>query len=212
MEKEISILLVDDHSVVRWGIRSLLEKNPRFNVCGEAENLQDTYDMIKKISPDIVLLDIKLPDGNGVSGCGEIKRISPKTKVIILTAYADEQTIRETVRAGADGYLLKTIDSKAIISSILSVYGGANVFDPHVTGSIINSAERKMSNGDSPLTHKEESILELLSLGKTNKEIARELFISEKTVRNYVSSLMKKINVSNRTEASRYWMGQKSHK
>jgi two-component system, NarL family, response regulator DevR len=209
MEKPVRVLLVDDHAVVRVGMRSLLEKSDTILVCGEAGTLEETYKMVKAYKPDVVLLDMKLPDGDGAHGCKEIKALHPESKVIILTAYSEEYTLMEAIKAGVDGYLLKNIDSGAIILAINNVIKGEAALDKSVTNSVFNHIRDSLINHDIGLTDKEKDILELISYGKTNKEIAAILFISEKTVRNYVSIIMKKINVTNRTEASRYWIGQK---
>jgi DNA-binding NarL/FixJ family response regulator len=209
MEKPVRVLIVDDHAVVRVGMRSLLEKSDTILVCGEAGTLEETYKMVKTYKPDVVLLDMKLPDGDGAHGCKEIKALHPEAKVIILTAYSEEYTLMEAIKAGVDGYLLKNIDSGAIILAINNVIKGEATLDKSVTNSVFNHIRDSSINHDSGLTDKEKAILELISYGKTNKEIATILFISEKTVRNYASAIMKKINVNNRTEASRYWIGQK---
>lgn len=212
MKDKIRILLVDDHVIVRFGIRSILERNEDLEVCGEAGTLEEAYLKVRETLPDIVILDMRLPDGDGLTGCQEIRKIRKETKVIILTAYADESTIRETMRSGAHGYLSKTIDSKAILSCIYSVNDGTRVFDSSLTDGIQDDAVGVIKRNRIELTNKEEQLLDELSLGKTNKEIAQTLFISEKTVRNYVSIIMKKLEVSNRTEATIYWLGQKSHR
>lgn len=212
MMNKIRILLVDDHAVVRFGIRSILERNDDLEVCGEAGTLQEAYEKVRETEPDIVILDMRLPDGDGLTGCQEIRKIRQETKVIILTAYADESTIRETMRSGAHGYLSKTIDSRAILSCIYSVNDGTRVFDSTLPESLSNVGDAEERKGRMELTLKEELILDELSQGKTNREIAQALYISEKTVRNYVSLIMKKLEVTNRTEATIYWLGQKSHR
>ncbi|AOT69022.1 response regulator [Geosporobacter ferrireducens] len=209
--KSIKVLLVDDHAIVRWGISTLIEKKPGFVVCGEAGSLTEAYQKMEALKPEIVLLDLKLPDGDGATGCRQIKKISPDTKIIVLTAYADDLLLLETIKAGADGYLLKNIDSKAIISAIENVAKGASILDPAMVGKVMNVV-RTNSEFTEGLTVQEQKILDLIGLGKTNKEIAEELFIAEKTVRNYVSKIMKKIDVTNRTEAALYWSKQKSLK
>lgn len=212
MKDKIRIMLVDDHAIVRFGIRSILERNDDLEVCAEAETLEEAYLKVRETRPDIVILDMRLPDGDGLTGCQEIRKISKETKVIILTAYADDSTIRETMKSGAHGYLSKTIDSKAILSCIYSVNDGTRVFDSSLTEGIHEEHDLAQKKLGFDLTNKEELILDELSLGKTNKEIAQTLFISEKTVRNYISMIMKKLEVSNRTEATIYWLGQKSRK
>lgn len=214
MKDKIKILLVDDHSVVRDGLKLLLQLNDRLEVCGEAATLKEAIMMTINLNPDVILLDFKLPDGDGVNGCISIKNIFPSTKIIILTAYAEEHLVMETIKAGADGYLLKNIESEELIKNILSVYDGDSVLDPSVTEGVFNSI--KLSNQkdetSSDLSPRETKILQALSLGRTNKEIAEELSISDKTVRNYISNIFKKINVSNRTEAASYWIRKKNFK
>ena len=173
--KDIKILLVDDHSIVRYGIRSLIERNTGLSVCGEAENLLEAYEKVRELKPDVVLLDLKLPDGDGATGCREIKKIQEDIKVIILTAYADDTIVVEAVRAGADGYLLKNIDSKTIIEAIRDVFEGKSVLDSTVLPKVLRAIK---SNSDSheTMTPQEKRILDFISEGKTNKEIGEELF------------------------------------
>ncbi|MDF2890490.1 MAG: hypothetical protein K0R80_857 [Clostridia bacterium] len=210
-KSKIKVLLVDDHSVVRYGIRSIIEKDPQIQVCGEAECLADTYTQAEALQPDVVLLDMKLPDGDGVTGCIRLKSITPGIKVIILTAFADENIVYEAVKAGIDGYLLKNIEGKAIVKAITDVYGGMSIIDPNISHNLMKIIQ-KGSEVEQPLAPQERNILELISQGRTNKEIAEVLFLSEKTVRNNVSKIMKKINVTNRTEAAMFWSRQKSLK
>lgn len=209
--KTIRLLLVDDHYIVRMGIKALLERNDGFVVCGEAGDLAEAYKKVQELKPDVVLLDMKLPDGDGVSGCREIKKMCPDIKIIMLTAYAEDSIVMETVRAGADGYLLKNIDSKTIVSAIKNVHSGTSYFDSTVVDKVLRLV-KGANEIDSLLSPQEKKILELVSLGRTNKEIGEVLFIAEKTVRNTVSKIMRKINVSNRTEAAIYWSRQMSLK
>ncbi|MCC5910600.1 MAG: response regulator transcription factor [Clostridiaceae bacterium] len=207
-KKNINILLVDDHAIVRYGIRSLIERNDGLRVCGEAESLQEAYQKVSELEPDVILLDIKLPDGDGAAGCREIKKIYPAVKIIILTAFAEDSIVMEAVTAGAEGYLLKNIDSKNIITAIRDVVMGKSILDPKIVGKVFNLVKNNETK-DPGLTPQEKNILELISQGKTNKHIGKELFISEKTVRNYLSKAFRKINVSNRTEAAIYWSKHK---
>lgn len=208
MKDKIKILLVDDHSIVRNGLKMLLELDGNFQVCGEASTLKEGIELAGESNPDIILLDLKLSDGDGISGCINIKRRYPHIKIIILTAFAQEQMVIEAVMAGSDGYLLKNIESEELIKSILSVYEGNSVLDPLVTDSVFNKIKQTdiKHQGDTELSPKEVEIVEMISLGKPNKEIAANLNISDKTVRNYISNIFKKLNVSNRTEAARYWI------
>lgn len=212
MKGKIRVLLVDDHSVVRDGLRLLLQLNDGLEVCGEAATLKEAIMMTIDTNPDVVLLDFKLPDGDGVNGCISIKNLFPNIKIIILTAYAEQHIVMETIRAGADGYLLKNIESEELIKTILSVHNGESVLDPSVTEGVFNSIklDNQKIEESSELSPRETKILQALSLGKTNKEIAESLSISDKTVRNYISNIFKKINVSNRTEAASYWIRKKN--
>ena len=210
MRKLIKVFLVDDHTVVRMGIRSIFERHEDFLVCGEAGSLKEAYDKVKDLKPDLVLLDWKLPDGNGITGCINLKKQLPKVKILILTAYSQEHVVLDTIKAGADGYLLKNIDSRTIIKAAHDVYSGRAVLDTAITEIVINKANNKITKKN--LTQQEEQILELVSIGKTNREIGEQLDLAEKTVRNYVSRLMKKIEVNNRTEAAMFWANQKVNK
>ncbi len=208
MSDKIKVLLIDDHSVVREGLRLLLELDNRLIVCGEAATLNEGINMIGELKSHVVLLDFKLPDGDGISGCISIKNIFPDIKIIILTAYTEDHLVLEAIRSGVDGYLLKNVEADELVKTIISVYEGESVLDSSVTDIIFNNIKKEKTSSaeDSLLSSKEKEILKMLSLGKTNKEIGAALYISEKTVRNYVSNIFKKINVSNRTEAAAYWI------
>lgn len=208
MKGKIRLLLVDDHSIVRDGLKLVLQLDNRIKVCGEAATLKEAITRTADTNPDIILLDFKLPDGDGVTGCISIKNQFPGIKIIILTAYAQDHIVIESIRAGADGYLLKNIESEDLIKTILCVYEGGSVLDPSVTESVFSNikVENKKNDINFKLSPRETKILQMLSLGKANKEIAGALFISDKTVRNYVSNIFKKLNVSNRTEAASYWI------
>lgn len=213
MKNRIKVLVVDDHNIVRDGLRMILELDDRIEVCGEAKGLQESLDIIAKTKPDVILLDFKLPDGDGVSGCISIKNRFPKVKIIILTAYSQDHLVMETIRAGADGYLLKSIKREELINNILNVYKGNSVLDTSLTECVFNNIITPMGKvlkEDSKLSAREIYIIQMVSLGKSNKEIAKALAISEKTVRNYISNIFKKLNVSNRTEAASYWIRKKS--
>lgn len=207
MTDKIKVFLVDDHSIVRSGLKLILELDKRIEVCGEAKNLQETLDTIGECKPDVVLLDFKLPDGDGVNGCLAIKSRLPQTKIIILTAYSQAHLVMEIIRAGADGYLLKNVKGEELIDNIIKVYQGDSILDSAVTESILANIKTSMEKQKSDkLTNKEVEILKMISIGMSNKEIARDMAISEKTVRNYISNIFRKLNVSNRTEAASYWL------
>lgn len=210
-EKRIKILIVDDHSVVRKGLKLFLATNDRLEVCAEAGTLKEAVGMVAQWKPDVVLLDYKLPDGDGIIGCINIKTQSPTTKVIILTAYTDEGVVVEAIRAGVDAYLLKDVESDKLIETILAVYEGENVIATSATEDVFNHLriDTKKARGDHNFSNQETKILQMIALGKINKEIALEMGVSENTVRNYISRVFKKINVSNRTEAASYWLRNK---
>ncbi|MGD9569672.1 MAG: response regulator [Sedimentibacter sp.] len=210
-KSNIKVLLVDDHAVVRYGIRSILDKFPSIQVLGEAGSLNEAYEKAENLKPDVILLDMKLPDGDGVTGCIKLKSIIPNVKVIILTAFAEENIVYEAVKAGIDGYILKNIEGQAIVNAITDSYKGITVIDPSISDKLVKIIQ-KGNESDYSLAPQDRNILELISQGCTNKEIADALFLSEKTVRNNVSKIMKKINVNNRTEAAMFWSRQKSLK
>lgn len=212
MERKIKVLIVDDHSVVRKGLKLFLAANERLEVCSEAATLKEAMGMVAKYKPEVVLLDYKLPDGDGIIGCINIKTQFPAIKIIILTAFTDDSVVIDAIRAGADAYLLKDIESDKLIDTIVSVYEGENVLDDSVTEDIFNHLRINNKNikRDDNLSNQETKILQMIALGKINKEIAIEVGISENTVRNYISRIFKKINVSNRTEAASYWF-RKNH-
>lgn len=210
-KSNIKVLLVDDHAVVRYGIRSILDKFPSIQVLGEAGSLNEAYEKAENLKPDVILLDMKLPDGDGVTGCIKLKSIIPNVKVIILTAFAEENIVYEAVKAGIDGYILKNIEGQAIVNAIIDSYKGITVIDPSISDKLVKIIQ-KGNESDYSLAPQDRNILELISQGCTNKEIADALFLSEKTVRNNVSKIMKKINVNNRTEAAMFWSRQKSLK
>jgi DNA-binding NarL/FixJ family response regulator len=209
MSDYIKVLIVDDHDIVRDGLKLILELDERIMVCGEANGLQEALDSIQKTCPDVVLLDFRLPDGDGVNGCLTIKRRFPQIKIIILTAFSQNHLVIETIRAGADGYLLKNIKSQELIENIIKVYEGDCVLDTSVTEGVFNNIaipDIELPSQDLNLSSREKNILQILSQGKSNCEIAEALGISEKTVRNYISTIFKKLNVTNRTEAAGYWI------
>lgn len=207
MNDKIRVMLIDDHNIVRDGLKMLFKLNEDIIVCGEAGSLKEAIEVIPKANPDVILLDFKLPDGDGVNGCNIIKRNYPDIKVIILTAYSQNHLVMESMQAGADGYLLKNIQYESLVNTIKLVYQGAHILDSSVSERVISNIKiGNMKNEDDELSPRESNILQLISTGKSNKEIAEILSISDKTVRNYISILFKKINVTNRTEAASYWL------
>jgi two-component system, NarL family, response regulator DevR len=204
----LRILLVDDHEVVRLGLRSLIEHHPNFEVVAEAASANEAIEKAMQHQPDIVLMDIRLVGSSGIEACQEIKARLPQTKVIMLTSYAEDEMLFAAIRAGATGYVLKQIGSDALIRSIESAARGEAALDPSLTQRLFSemrrSIEREEHAAFSELTPQEMQVLGQIADGKTNREIAEALFLSEGTVRNYVSSILSKLNVSNRAEAAAY--------
>jgi len=202
------ILLVDDHEVVRLGLRALLERHPHFEVIAEANTAREAVDRVKQYSPDVVVMDIRLPGGSGIEACEEITEKYPDSKVIMLTSYAEDEMLFSAIRAGAAGYVLKQIGGEDLVRAIEAVGRGEALLDPAVTQRIFQevrkAAKDEEASAFSALTQQEKHVLVLVSEGKTNREIAKALFLGEGTVRNYVSSILSKLGVSNRAEAAAY--------
>ena len=202
------ILLVDDHEVVRLGLRALLERHQQFEVVAEAGTARDAIEQVEKYSPDVVVMDIRLPGGSGIEACEEISEKYPDTKVIMLTSYAEDEMLFSAIRAGASGYVLKQIEGEGLVRAIEAVGRGEALLDPAVTQRIFQevrkAAKEEEASAFAALTQQEKHVLMLVSEGKTNREIAKALFLGEGTVRNYVSSILSKLGVSNRAEAAAY--------
>lgn len=202
------LLLVDDHEVVRLGLRALLEHHPQFEVVGEAANSKETMEKVEAIKPDIVLLDIRLPGVSGVEVCEDITQKYPDVRVIILTSYAEDEMLFSAIRAGASGYVLKQIGGDGLIRAIEAVGRGEALLDPAVTQRVFQEVRRAVKEEEASafanLSQQEKHVLQLVSEGKTNREIAKALYLGEGTVRNYVSSILSKLGVSNRAEAAAY--------
>lgn len=204
-ESPVRVLIVDDHEVVRLGLISLLQR--RFQVVGEAATVADAVRMARQVQPDVVIMDIRLPDGNGVEACREIRGERPETKVIMLTSYADDEAVYGSIMAGASGYLLKQTRGQNLAEAIERVARGESLLDPAVTDKVLERM-RQMAKGESDelaqLSPQERKILLAIAEGKTNKEIAEEVFLSDKTVKNYVSSILSKLNLRRRSEAAAF--------
>ena len=202
------IIIVDDHEVVRLGLKSLLDQYPQYDVVSEASDAVEAIAKVKEFEPDIVLMDIRLPGKSGIEACEEIKNTFPDTKVIMLTSYAEDDMLFSAIKSGASGYVLKQINSEGLIQSLEAVARGEASLDPAVTQRVFQEVRRAVKGEEaasfSSLSQQEKLVLKLVSEGKTNKEIAHILFLGEGTVRNYVSSMLSKLEVSNRAEAAAY--------
>ncbi len=205
---EIRILIVDDHEVVREGLRALLNRKEGLAVVGEAGNVEQAIAEAAKTEPDVIIMDVRLPDGSGIEACREIRQARPQTKVIMLTSYADEDAVFASILAGAAGYLLKQTRGNALAEAIAAVTRGESLLDPAVTHKVLErvrmSGQRSEDDPLSALTEQEHKILLLIAEGKTNKEIADEVFLSDKTVKNYVSNILSKLNLRRRSEAAAF--------
>ncbi len=206
--KKQRILLVDDHEVVRLGLKALLDRHPQFEVVAEAGTAREALKFVEQYSPDVVVMDIRLPGGSGIDACEKITETHPDTQVIMLTSYAEDEMLFSAIRAGAAGYVLKQIGGDDLVRALEAVSRGEALLDPAVTQRIFQevrrAAKEEEASAFADLTQQEKHVLILVSEGKTNREIAKELFLGEGTVRNYVSSILSKLNVSNRAEAAAY--------
>jgi two-component system, NarL family, response regulator DevR len=206
--KPLRLLIVDDHEIVRQGLVALLDRRPGFQVVGEAGTVAEAVAEAHRLEPDVVVMDVRLPDGSGVEACREIRAERPQTRVIMLTSYPDEEAVLSAIVAGASGYLLKQIRARDLVSALEAVGRGESLLDPAVTERVLERV-RRMATGQysdemSVLTPQEQKILLLVAEGKTNKEIASEVFLSDKTVKNYVSSILSKLNLERRAQAAAF--------
>jgi len=202
------ILLVDDHEVVRLGLKSLLEHHGQFDVVGEASTAREAIEQVGTNHPDVVVMDIRLPGTSGIEACEEITTRYPETKVIMLTSYAEDEMLFSAIRAGASGYILKQIGGEDLVRALEAVGRGEAMLDPTVTQRVFQEVRRAVKEEEASafahLSQQEKHVLLLVSEGKTNREIAKALFLGEGTVRNYVSSILSKLGVNNRAEAAAY--------
>lgn len=205
---QTSILLVDDHEVVRLGLKSLIDRHNNFSVVAEASTEEEAIEMAMEYEPDVVLMDIRLSGGNGIVACETIMEELPETKIIMLTSYAEDEMLFAAIRAGAVGYILKQVGGNDVIRAVESAVRGEAMLDPSLTQRVFSEVRRSIQKEEASffndLTEKEMQVLGQISSGKTNREIAEVLFLSEGTVRNYVSSILSKLGVSNRAEAAAY--------
>jgi two-component system, NarL family, response regulator DevR len=202
------ILLVDDHEVVRLGLKALLERHPQFDIVGEASSAREALELVANNHPDVVVMDIRLPGTSGIEACEEITSRFPETRVLMLTSYAEDEMLFSAIRAGASGYVLKQIGGEELVRALEAVARGEALLDPAVTQRVFQEVRRAVKEEEASafahVSQQEKHVLLLVSEGKTNREIAKALFLGEGTVRNYVSSILSKLGVSNRAEAAAY--------
>jgi two-component system response regulator DevR len=204
----LRILLVDDHEVVRLGVRALIERQPGMQVVGEASTVGDAITQAEQLAPDVVVLDVRLPGGNGLQACQQIKAQRPETRVIILTSYPDEQILFDAIASGADGYVLKRVGSDDLIRALERVGRGDSMLDPAVTEKVFakmrEARQQERAHAFADLSSQDLQILARVAEGETNREIGAALQLSEKTVRNYVSIILGKLGVNSRAQAAAY--------
>ncbi len=204
----LRLLVVDDHEVVRQGLVALLDRRDGFQVVAEAGTVAEATDAARRFQPDIVIMDVRLPDGSGVEACREIRAELPGTRVVMLTSYPDEEAVLSAIVAGASGYLLKQVRARDLVAALETVGRGESLLDPAVTEKVLERIRRIATGGQTDelaaLTAQEQRILMLVAEGQTNKQIATEIFLSDKTVKNYVSSILSKLNLERRAQAAAF--------
>lgn len=204
----LRVLLVDDHEVVRLGVRGLIERQPGMEVVGEAGTVREAVLQAENLAPDVVVLDVRLPGGDGLDACRQIKGRRPETRVIILTSFPDEEVLFDAIGAGADGYVLKQIGSDDLIRALERVGRGESLLDPALTSRVFAKMRevrrQEQAHAFADLSAQEMHILARIAEGKTNREIGEDLHLSEKTVRNYVSRILNKLSLASRSQAGAY--------
>ncbi len=202
------LLVVDDHEVVRQGLVAMLDRRPNFQVVAQAGTVEEAIAQAHLHQPDIVIMDVRLPDGSGVEACREIRADLPDTRVVMLTSFPDDEAVLSAIVAGAAGYLLKQIRARDLVAGLEAVGRGESLLDPAVTERVL-ARVRQIASGEihdelAGLTPQERKILMLVAEGMTNKAIAAEIFLSDKTVKNYVSSILAKLNLERRAQAAAF--------
>ncbi|HEX2849353.1 MAG TPA: response regulator transcription factor [Acidimicrobiales bacterium] len=201
----VRVFLLDDHEIVRRGIRELIEAEDDLEVVGEASTAEEAMSRIPPTRPDVAVLDVRLPDGDGVEVCREIRSRHPEIQCLMLTSFADDEALFSAIMAGASGYVLKQVKGTDLLDGIRRVGRGESLLDPAVTRRVLERLRAKPEEDElSDLTDQEKRILQLIAEGRTNRQIAEEIFLAEKTVKNYVSNILAKLGMSRRSEAAAY--------
>jgi DNA-binding NarL/FixJ family response regulator len=200
----VRVFLLDDHEIVRQGLRALIESEPDMEVVGEAGTAATAMARIAGVTVDVAVLDVRLPDGSGVEVCREIRSVYPDVACLMLTSFADDEALLASIMAGAAGYVLKEVRSSSLIDDIRVVAGGGSLVDPGLAARVIDRLQHPPEEDHrlASLTEQERRILDHLALGQTNRQIAEEMYLAEKTVKNYVSNLLLKLGMKRRTEAA----------
>ena len=210
----IRLLLVDDHQLLRMGLKTLFEDTAEISVVGEAGTLAQAVALSEQLQPDVVLLDLRLPDGHGVEGCREIKMVSPNSRVLFLTSYVDDEAVFSTIMAGAQGYLLKEVSGDLLIQAVVKVAGGGSCLDSALAERAmarIKAITDPVAGTASTLSEQEQRVLAFVAKGQTNKEVAAAMGLSDKTVKNYLNSIFHKLNVTRRSEAVAHYLRKYSN-
>jgi two-component system, NarL family, response regulator DevR len=202
----IRVFLLDDHEIVRAGLRSLFETDDEFVVVGEAATAAEALDRIPATRPDVAILDVRLPDGSGIEVCRDIRSQTPEIACVMLTSYADDEALVAAVMAGAAGYVLKQVGAVSLVEDVRRVAEGQSLMDPALIQRLLEKIRRGSEEDPllASLTPQERRILDLVADGQTNRQIANELYLAEKTVKNYVSNLLSKLGMERRTQAASY--------
>jgi DNA-binding NarL/FixJ family response regulator len=202
----IKVFLLDDHEIVRRGVRDMLEAEPDITVVGEAGTAESALARIPALRPDVAVLDVRLPDGNGVSVCREIRSRMPEIACLMLTSFGDDEALFDAIMAGAAGYVLKQIRGTDLVGAVRTVASGESMLDPEAASKVMARMRDQASRKDplAGLTNQERKILELIGEGLTNRQIGERMYLAEKTVKNYVSALFAKLGMERRTQAAAY--------
>ena len=205
-QAEISVFLLDDHEIVRRGVRDLLAAEPDITVVGEASTAASALARIPVLRPDVAVLDIRLPDGDGVTVCREIRSRMPQVGCLMLTSFTDDEALFDAIMAGAAGYVLKQIRGTDLVGAVRTIAAGQSLLDPEAASRVMRRMRDQAARADplAGLTSQERRILELIGEGLTNRQIGDRLFLAEKTVKNYVSALFAKLGMQRRTQAAAY--------
>lgn len=214
--QDIRVMLVDDHALFRRGLAATLETEPDIRVVGEASDADEAIDLAAELLPDVVLMDVRMPRGSGIKACSAIKATAPSSRVVMLTMSDEEADLYEAIKAGATGYLLKDVDPEKLAASIRSVYGGQSLLNPAMASKLLTEFTSMVRRSNetrgvpSPrLTAREMEVLKLVARGLSNRDIARELFISENTVKNHIRNMLEKLQLHSRMEAVVYAVREK---
>ncbi|MDX6203413.1 MAG: hypothetical protein QOF82_3224 [Frankiales bacterium] len=200
----VRIFLLDDHEVVRRGVKDLLESEPGWTVVGEGSTAAEALARVPALRPDVAVLDVRLPDGDGVSVCRELRSQLPELACLMLTSFSDDEALFDAIMAGAAGYVLKEIRGSDLIGAVRTVAGGGSLLDPKATARVLERLRTPVHQQDplEALTEQERRILELIGEGLTNRQIGERMFLAEKTVKNYVSAVLGKLGLQRRTQVA----------